>query len=406
MKKIISLILAAVLLSGSALSLVSCNKRRVIPVDIEEKYSGFINVRSGLNNLYNKLNSDEETVISYLGGSVTAGFGSNDPEVGSWRAISFNWLKENFPEAKLVQNNVAMGGTGSHLGAFRTKSDIIDTDSDLVFIEFAVNDSYSGTHSAGNSTLYFEQIVRQTREALPECDIIAVYVTDIYAAKEHGGNSMHSVAQAHEAVCEKYGITSIDVGRALCYLMNGYDESLWGTYIADTVHPADPGYAVYAEVVCEYLHKYLKGSPILEYRKTQPHALPDGYADERNKSLKLTFVPADNYEMFDYIKGFTLEADTPVTGSHIKGAMSSQEEENELVFTFEGTGIDLYISGKGNRIEYSIDGGESIRTIVDPADPPFKLAQGLDQGTHTLKLSFVSKRETRKVRGFFVYSNK
>ncbi len=406
MKKFISVILAAILMLG-AVVLISCEgKPKVIPVDIEEKYADFITVRSGLNNLYNKLNSDDEIVISYLGGSVTAGFGSDDPETGSWRAITFNWLKENFPEAKLVQNNIAMGGTGSHLGAFRTKTDIIDTNSDLVFVEFSVNDSYSGTHSAGNSTLYFEQIIRQTREALPECDIIAVYVTDIAFAKEHGGDSMHSVARAHEAACEKYGITSIDAGRALCALMNGYDEELWGTYITDTVHPADAGYAVYAEVITEYLHKYLKGSPILEYKKVKPHALPDGYADERNESLKLTFVPADNYEMFDSIKGFTLDAEAPVTGSHIKGAMSAEEEENELIFTFEGTGIDLYISGKGNRIEYSIDGGEPTKKIVDPVDPPFKLAQGLEDGTHTLKLSFVSKRETRKVRGFFIYSNK
>ncbi|MBE6605858.1 MAG: SGNH/GDSL hydrolase family protein [Ruminococcaceae bacterium] len=406
MKKIISLVIVIVLLSGSAFGLVSCGKTKIVPVDIEEKYSDFINVRGDLNNLYNKLNFGEETVISYLGGSVTAGFGSDNAEVGSWRAITFNWLSENFPEANIVQNNVAMGGTGSHLGAFRTKSDIIDTNSDLVFVEFSVNDSYSGTHSAGNSTLYFEQIIRQTREALPECDIIAVYVTDIAFAKEFGGNGMHSVAQAHEKVCEKYGITSIDAGRALCALMNGYDEELWGTYISDTVHPADAGYAVYAEAINEYLHKYLKGSPILEYKKIQPHALPEGYADERNENLKLTFVPADNYEMFDSIKGFMLEADAPVTGSHIKGAISAAEEKNELVFTFEGTGIDLYISGKGNRIEYSIDGGNTTRTIVDPADPPFKLAQGLEDGTHTLKLSFVSKRETRKIRGFFIYGNK
>ncbi len=407
MKKILLIILATLIIAGAIIALIYFGgKDDVVVVDSEEKYSDFITVRSGLNNLYNKLNSDNEVVISYLGGSVTAGFGSDDAETGSWRAITFNWLGENFPEAKLVENNVAMGGTGSHLASFRTQTDIIDQNSDLVFIEFAVNDSYSGTHSAGNTELYYEQIIRQIREALPECDIIAVYVTDIYAAKTNGGTSMHSVAQAHDAVCEKYGVTSIDAGRALCSLMGGYDEELWSTYILDTVHPKDEGYKVYADAICEYLHNYLKSEPVRDYGKIKEHTLPDGYVDQRNENLKLSYTQADNYEMFDSIKGFTLDTDARVTGSHISGAMSATSQENELVFSFEGTGIDLYISGKGNRIEYSIDGGEPQRKIVDPADPPFKLAHDLEDGPHTLKLSFVSERETRKIRGFFIYKTK
>lgn len=355
------------------------------------KYSDFITVRSDLTNLYNKLNSTEEVVVSYFGGSVTAGYGSSNSNQLSWRGLTYNWLKEKFPNAKLVQNNVAQGGSGSHLGAFRVGPDIIDMNSDLVFVEFAINDYYSGTQSDGTVSLYYEAILRQIREALPNCEIIAVYVTDSGKVQSYGDSKMHETAAAQDAVCEHYGVTSIDVGRALSREMGGYDAAVWSTYFKDGVHPLDAGYRVFADAIIEYLGEYLLGEPALAYGETKAHTVPADYADKRSESFTLKYVPIDNLEMFDSIKGFTLNKTGVFQNcTKTRGFIYPSEEDNQFTYTFEGTGLDIYLEFAGGKywIEYSVDGGEVQKKLITNTNHPFKFVSGLEQGKHTVTYSY------------------
>ena len=345
------------------------------------KYADFITVRSDLNNLYNKMKENSAVRVTYLGGSVTVGAGSTNAELNSWRGITYQWLLDASPKAAVIQNNVAMGGTGSHLGAFRTQVDVVDQKPDLLFIEFAVNDSYCGTHSAGNATLYFEQIVRQVREALPECEIIAVYVTDTYASKladaELGG-----VAQAHDKVCEKYGITSINVGGALWREIRETGKQ-WGDYVSDVVHPEDAGYRIYADCIIEYLNEYLTGVPTYTYSKTEAYGLPADYADKRNETMKLEVIQLTDESVFDSIKGFEF-GDGISTSTKLEGIMYPVDADNEFTITFEGTGLDFFASVSAEyTFEYSIDGGEFKEKKMLKHDSPFAFIDGLEPGKHT-----------------------
>ena len=74
--------------------------------------------------------------------------------------------------ATISEINAAIGGTGSDLGVFRFKQDVLVQKPDLVFIEFAVND---GGATPEQIFRCMEGIVRQTWSALPECDICFVY---------------------------------------------------------------------------------------------------------------------------------------------------------------------------------------------------------------------------------------
>ena len=375
--------------------------------DIMGTYSDFITVRSDLKNTYNKLVNGEEVVVSYFGGSITAGFGSSSGDT-SWRGLTFNWLKNNFPNAKLVHNAVAMGGSGSHLGAFRVGYDVIDPGTDLLFIEFSVNDNYSGTTAAKKVELYFESIVRQVREALPECDIIALYTTDSGLVQKHGEGTMHPSAASQDAVCEHYGVTSIDVGRALARHMGGYNSS-WSTYFKDSVHPLDPGYKVFADAITEYMGEYLLGAQTLGYGGIEAYTIPEGYVDARNETFKPIHIAIDSEEIFDEIKGYTfVKGGVFFDCTKTRGYIFPSEEDNSFTFTFEGTALDMYLeySGGGYVIEYSVDGGETKKMPVSNTNHPFKLVDNLEYGKHTITYSYKGTSTSRKIGALMVSGQK
>ena len=107
-----------------------------------------------------KAKTGKPIVIAYLGGSITCGeisspvSGTNavnkfydytnyNPEKDSWRAKTFEWLRNNFEQkpGQFRQINAAIGGTPSLLGAYRLEQDVLSENPDLVFVEFAVNDN-------------------------------------------------------------------------------------------------------------------------------------------------------------------------------------------------------------------------------------------------------------------------
>src|SRR5438067_2039792 len=95
-----------------------------------------VDARGGLPNFFAKAeHPDGEIKVAYLGGSITAQAG--------YRVKSLAHFRTMFPEAKFSEINAAIGGTGSDLGVFRVKQDVLDQHPDLMFVEFAVNDGGS-----------------------------------------------------------------------------------------------------------------------------------------------------------------------------------------------------------------------------------------------------------------------
>ena len=120
--------------------------------------------RAGLPNFFDKLNAGKDVRIAYLGGSITAQEG--------WRPKTLAHFQKTFPNAKISQIPAAIGGTGSDLGVFRLKQDVLDKKTDMLFVEFAMNDGLAAPQQIYRC---MEGIVRQTWRALPECDICFVY---------------------------------------------------------------------------------------------------------------------------------------------------------------------------------------------------------------------------------------
>jgi hypothetical protein len=120
--------------------------------------------RGGLPNVYAKLKAGKEVRIAYLGGSIT--------EQNGWRPKTLDWYRKQFPTAHIVEINAAIGGTGSDLGVYRVRQDVLGHQPDLLFVEFAVNDSGAPVDRILKA---MEGIVRQTWRAQPTTDICFVY---------------------------------------------------------------------------------------------------------------------------------------------------------------------------------------------------------------------------------------
>lgn len=158
--------------------------------------------RHGLPNFLAKVSKPgAEVRIGYLGGSITAQQG--------WRPKTLAHFQKTYPQAKISEINAAIGGTGSDLGVFRLKQDVLDHKPDLLFVEFAVNDGGAAPEQIHQC---MEGIVRQTWNTLPDCDICFVYtVTEALVGPLKEGKFQRS-ASAMESIANHYDIPTIHMG--------------------------------------------------------------------------------------------------------------------------------------------------------------------------------------------------
>lgn len=120
--------------------------------------------RSGLLNALARMKAGKEVRIAYLGGSIT--------EQAGWRVKSLEWFRKQYPSARISEINAAIGGTGSDLGVFRLRHDVLQFKPDLLFVEFAVNDGGAPPDRIHKS---MEGIVRQAWRDNLATDICFVY---------------------------------------------------------------------------------------------------------------------------------------------------------------------------------------------------------------------------------------
>ena len=212
--------------------------------------------RQGLPNFLAKVNQvGAEVKIGYFGGSITAQSG--------WRPKTLAHFQKTYPQAKISEINAAIGGTGSDLGVFRLKQDMLDHQPDLLFVEFAVND---GGAPPKQIFQCMEGIVRQTWRSLPKCDICFVYtITEALVPAMLEGKFQRS-ASAMEKIANHYGIPSIHMGMEVAALAKA-GKLLWKAklpktpeekqalgekfvFAPDSVHPhPETGHELYLQAI-------------------------------------------------------------------------------------------------------------------------------------------------------------
>lgn len=299
--------------------------------------------RAGLPNFYAKLKGGKEVNIGYLGGSITAQEG--------WRPKTLKMFQEAFPKAKVNQINAAIGGTGSDLGVFRVKQDVLDHKPDLMFIEFAVND---GGAPPEQIYMCMEGIVRQTWKTLPDCDICFVYTLTEALSKPMLEGQFQRSASAMEKIADHYGIPSIHMAMEVAKLAKE-GKLLWKgelpktdeekkaldgkiVFSKDSVHP-------YPETGHElYLAAIKRSLPAIEVAGTKPgpHTLPAPFVADNYEQAKM--VPITEATMSP---GFTaLDMKTDGIGKGFANRLPHLHRANKagetLTFKFKGTRASIY----------------------------------------------------------------
>lgn len=323
--------------------------------------------RNGLPHFFAKANTPgAEVKVAYLGGSITAQNG--------WRPKTLAHFQQTWPQVKFSEINAAIGGTGSDLGVFRLKNDVLDHQPDLLFVEFAVNDGGAPPEQIHRC---MEGIVRQTWRALPECDICFVYtITEALVPAMLEGNFQRS-ASAMEKVADHYGIPSIHLGMEVASLAKAgklvwrgklpkTDEekkALEGQFVfaPDSVHPhVETGHELYLQAIVRSLEPlqaasqnagaHTLGAPFIATHYEKAQLLPITAA-----TLSPGFQPA--------------AADFAQRWSKRLAALHHANQPGEvLTFRFKGTRAAIYdVIGP--------DGGQVLVTLDDQ---PAKLVPRID----------------------------
>ena len=378
----------------------------------------FTNNGANLVNTYNKLTKDKQLKVAYFGGSLTNGYGCGqegdpngtiaqgiDRNLYSWRALSGKWLKDNFPQADITTVDAAIGESGTYLGVYRVQDDIINNNPDLLFVEYAINDDYF-TRSNGqttqeaykNAALQFETIIREVKEALPECDIVVVLTTDNEKLSVTYSGELFNTAQAHYDVAAAYGLPVVNIGLGLARgIAEAENNATWWDnktilkkYIYDIVHPYSTGHYYYYLCMEEFLENNLLYSE-LEGLSSSRYHLPAVQSEHLMDGDRLNIFGSEMKKYFDSSKSSqaSFNEGTFVTGTSDTPRKGYYEVKNggSIAFNFTGTEFTIWSnvnwSGLQDKFTYTIDEGEA-KVLNGSTHAPTIVVSGLTSGEHSI----------------------
>ncbi len=321
------------------------------------------------------LKDKKEFTVGFIGGSITEGaHAATRKERYSSKTVEL--LGDKYPSVDFREINAGIGGTGSNLGVFRMKRDLIAYSPDMVFIEFSVNDSLSF------SARYHEAMVRELRAYKADLPIVFVYTLNrpVYA-DYYAKGILAPIAAELEKVAASYGIPTVPVAIPLCRAMG--DESHYGDFMSDGVHPNSKGHLVYAEAIAEALET-------AEFSFPTPDPLcPAVCENPRMYTAEEDFTFSEFRKSFNSFYGRF----STYFYAYTPGA--------ELTFAFDGSVIGIYntIEKDSGDFEFSVDGGAwERRSTWDVYALQFNrvhyciLKEDLPKGHHTLRLRVCAER--------------
>ncbi|GGG88165.1 acyl-CoA thioesterase [Parapedobacter pyrenivorans] len=348
-------------------------------------------MRGGLPNFFDKVKNriGSELCVAYIGGSITE---ARD----GWRELTYHTLRTSFPHNTFKHVDAAIGGTTSTLGVFRMDQDVLRHKPDLLFVEFAVNDSPLPPDVIYRS---IEGIVRKTWSANPNTDICFVYtITETIVDKFRETGRFPRAAEAMEQVAQHYGIPSIHIGVEVAKLREAGDLVFTGNpgehpgkivFTADKVHPLPAsGHPICAHIVMKHLME-MQGR-----NASHRHELKKPFVSDNWESAKMLSL-SEFDENKDWVK---LEQDHPVqkqVASFIPALYKAVPPDATIRIRFEGNVLGFYdVIGPGSGIlDVNVNGKASEVTRFDNHcihyRKTFFFLDGLNDGVNdvTIKVS-------------------
>ncbi|NBV48249.1 MAG: SGNH/GDSL hydrolase family protein [Verrucomicrobia bacterium] len=359
-----------------------------------------VRARGGLPNFFLKAQTTgAEVKIGYLGGSITAQNG--------WRVQTLAHFKKAYPQASFAEINAAIGGTGSDLGVFRVKQDVLSQGPDLLFVEFAVND---GGADPQRIIRAMEGIVRQTWQANPKCDICFVYtVTEALSPPMLEGKLQRS-ASAMEKVADFYGIPSITLGMEVAKLAKAgklawraklpktdAEKAALGdkfVFAADGVHPHDStGQVLYTQAIVRSL-------PALALANNAPTVHVSNLALDPANLERAKLIPVTAAKLSAGLAPADMATDAFAKGwaKRLPAMVKLTQPGQSLEFKFKGTHCAVYdvVGPAGGVVAITLDGKaqKPVQRIdaygTYPRLGSFIVGTDLPEAEHTVRLELLA----------------
>ncbi|MBR1385063.1 MAG: SGNH/GDSL hydrolase family protein [Ruminococcus sp.] len=180
-----------------------------------------------------KAKNGEEITIGYLGGSITEGYTVKPDEC--YASLSYNAFKDMYGGDNVKYCNAGLSGTPSRLGILRMGRDLLPSDPDIVFVEYAVNDGTDFTYQEA-----YESIIRTLLERDVAVVLLFSVTKDDYSAQDY-----------MKDIGTYYDLPMISYCDALRFLFEN-DRLKWSDFSNDEAHPNPDGHKLVASMIENY----------------------------------------------------------------------------------------------------------------------------------------------------------
>ena len=181
----------------------------------------------------------EEITIAYLGGSITEGALAQPQQTRCYAYLSAQSFAQTYmPDPKLLRYvNAGISGTPSVLGITRLEQDVLRYEPDVIFVEFAVNDSNQMPYR-----IVYESMIRKllADDCQPAVILIFTFLDSGYSCQPH-----------MQQVGSHYDLGMISVMDAIKPQIT-LGNIKWSDYSSDYAHPNTAGHAFIAEMIANY----------------------------------------------------------------------------------------------------------------------------------------------------------
>ena len=329
---------------------------------------------SRIYHVMDKARNGKEITLGFIGGSITKGYAASS-DSKRWINLVTDWWKTTFPKAKINMINAGIGGTGSNIGAFRVKEDLLSHHPDFVIVEFAVNDSLNDF-----SMQTMEGLVRQILQDLGNPGLMMLCL------REAKGRTAQKY---HIPVAKHYKIPLVSFADLIDKQV-AKDGVPINSIFSDGLHPLDSGMKYIADFITDELNRIYKTLPgeknLPPINNHIPRPITTNLFENTTKYNAFNLQPRSNDGWKNNENGWY--ADTP--GS-------------EMIFQLQGSFIAVlysrYKTENRGKVEIWLDNGK--HTILNaywteswgPATIFEVLGENLNDAIHNLHIKIVDEHD-------------
>ncbi len=206
--------------------------------------------------VFDRAAKGENITMAYIGGSITEGYSVGSQSPLCYVSLSAQNFQTDYMQGGTVtcQNN-GLSGTPSILGNLRAPKEMLSTNPDVIFIEFAVNDGGEYQYQTA-----YESLVKTCVEQENQPAVIL-----LFTYMETG----HTCQDNQQKIGEHYDLGMISVRDAIVPEMEA-GRMVWDDYSDDDVHPNQAGHTLVAEFIDRYFEK------AAAVKKSKAYTLPTG----------------------------------------------------------------------------------------------------------------------------------